>query len=212
MTYSRFRHLAIEGARPAPTCAELEAIETLLGAELPASFRAYLEVANGGYLEYAVDVDTGEGRTEPISFCGLFNAGPGDFCDETFLGELRSCREHMKIPAGVLPFARDGGGSLVFLDLSSNGGGSVVGFIQGLPGWAGRRTESAFVKIASSFDEYVENLYLDREAAIDHLMHDATEPSHVKATEEWLDIGLPRWKEDQVLMHAMAQAKARVRA
>ena len=212
MTYSRFRHLAIEGARPAPTPGELEAIETLLGAELPTAFRSYLEVANGGYLEYAVDVDMGEGRTEPVSFCSLFHAGPGDFCDGTFVGELRSCREYMRIPAGVLPFARDGGGSLVFLDLSLSGGQSVVGFIQGLPGWTGRRTTSAFIKIASSFEEYVENLYLDREAAIDHLMHDATETSHLMATEEWLDIGLPRWKEDRELMHAMAEAKARVRA
>ena len=212
MTYSQFRHLAIERAMPAPTTAEIEAIETLLGAKLPATFRSYLEVANGGYLEYAINVDTGDGRIESISFCGLFRTGAGDFSDETFVGELRSCREFMKIPAGVLPFARDGGGSLVFLDLSSNDGGSVVAFIQGLPGWAGRRTESAFIKIASSFDEYLGNLHLDLEAVIDHLIHDATESSQVIATEEWLDIGLPRWKEDQELMQAVVQAKARLRA
>jgi hypothetical protein len=27
-------------------------------------------------------------------------------------------------------------------------------------------------------------------------MHNATNISHVDATEEWLDIGMPRWRED----------------
>jgi hypothetical protein len=56
MTYSRYRHFAIERAKPAPTDTQLAAIENLLGARLPASFRDFLRVANGGYLEYVVDV------------------------------------------------------------------------------------------------------------------------------------------------------------
>ena len=55
MTYSRYRHLAIryrhlaiERVRPTPTDSQLAAIETLLGANLPASFRDFLLVANGG--------------------------------------------------------------------------------------------------------------------------------------------------------------------
>jgi hypothetical protein len=163
MSLTRFRHLAIEGAKPAPTAADIEAKEALLGACLPASFRAYLDVANGGYLEYSIDVDTGGGR-------------------------------------------------MVFLDLSPGGGGAVVAFVQGLPAWTARRVESAFVKIASSFDDYVDKLQIDRDAVIDHLSHDVTEPSHIEAHEEWLDIGLPNWRDDRELAHAVAEARARVRA
>jgi hypothetical protein len=145
MTYSRYRHLAIERARPAPTDTQLAAIENLLGARLPASFRDFLRVANGGYLEYVVDVRMGSGKTEPLCFCGLFSADEGTFCDGTFVGEIRSAREYVKIPQGVLPFARDGGGSVVYLDLSLEGNGRVVAFVTGLPEWTGLRTESGFI-------------------------------------------------------------------
>jgi cell wall assembly regulator SMI1 len=212
MSYTRFRHLAIERAKPAPTAADIEAIEALLGASLPASFRAYLEVANGGYLDYSIDVDVGGGRMESLSFCALFSADLGKSNGETFVGEIRSCRECMKIPVGVLPFARDGGGSMVFLDLSPDGGGAVVAFIEGLPAWTGRRAASAFVKIASSFDDYVDKLQIDRDDVIDHLTHGVTDPSHVDAYEEWLDIGLPNWRSDRELAQAVAEARARVRA
>jgi hypothetical protein len=209
--YSRFRHLAIEGAKPAPTDAQLAAIETLLGASLPLSFREFLSVANGGSLEYVVDVPMADGTSEQLSFCGIFSAEEGDFCDETLLGEIRSGREHHGLPEGVLPFARDGGGSAVFLDLSAEGNGRVVAFVQGLPAWTGRREDSAFIELSSSFDEYVQKLRIDREAALDHLRYDATELPHVEAIEEWLDIGLPAWREeDSELRQAADEARRRV--
>jgi cell wall assembly regulator SMI1 len=210
MTYSRFRHLAIERARPAPTAAEISSIETLLGASLPTSFVEFLAVANGGYLEYAIDVPMDNGSTESLSFCGIFSTDDGTFCDETFVGEIRSGREYAQIPQGVLPFARDGGGSMVYLDLSPEGKGRVVAFVTGLPAWAGKRQESTFITLASSFDGYVEKLYIDREAVLDHLEHDATEASHLLATEEWLDIGLPTWRSDGELVKAIEDAHARV--
>ncbi|HKD29528.1 MAG TPA: SMI1/KNR4 family protein [Xanthobacteraceae bacterium] len=113
MTSLRHRHLAIERAKPAPTDIQLAAIETLLGANLPACFRDFLRVANGGYLQYVVDVPTGSGKIEPLCFGSIFSADEGTFCDETFVGEIRSAREYPKVPQGVLPFARDGGGSVV---------------------------------------------------------------------------------------------------
>jgi hypothetical protein len=145
-----------------------------------------------------------------LSFCSIFSANEGSFCDGTFVGEIRSGREYIKIPAGVLPFARDGGGSMVYLDLSPDGGGRVVAFVEGLPEWAGRRTESAFIEIAASFDEYVDKLRIDREAVIDTLTHDASEPSHLQATEEWLDIGMPNWREDAGLVDALSTARRRI--
>lgn len=208
--YARFRHLAIERAKPPPTREQLAVIEDLLGAPLPVSFREFLQVANGAYLEYVIDVPFGDGKSEPLSFCGIFSAKEGDFCDETFVGEIRSSREYQKIPPAVLPFARDGGGSMVYLDLSSEGNGRVVAFVEGLPEWTGRRTESEYIEVASSFDEYVSKLRIDREAVIDHLTHDAESAAHVDATEEWLDIGMPLWREDSEVVAAVTAARRRV--
>ena len=210
MTYSRFRHLAIERAKPAPTEAELAEIEALLGASLPVSFRDFLQVANGGYLEFVIDVPLGDGKTEPLSFCGVFSTEDGDFCDETFVGEIRAAREYQRIPPGVLPFARDGGGSIVYLDLTDQGRGRVVAFVEGLPPWAGKRTESAFVEVASSFDEYVEKLKINRGDVLDTLRNDVREPAHVDATEEWLDIVMPAWRDDPDLAAAVREARNRV--
>lgn len=212
MTYTTYRHLAIEGAKPPPSDSQLHAIEDELGAKLPLSFREYLNAANGGYLEYVIDVPTGTGQVEGLSFCGLFSADVGDFCDETFVGEIRSGREYTKTPKGVLPFARDGGGSIVYLDLTPQGNGRVVAFVQGLPAWAGKRTDSGFIEIASSFDEYVNKLRVDIEAVIDHLENDASEPSHVAATEEWLDIGLPNWRSNLSLTVAVQATRERLGA
>jgi hypothetical protein len=94
MTYSRYRHLAIERAKPAPTDTQLAAIETLLGANLPASFPDFLRAAKGGYLRYVVDVPTGSGKIEPLCFGSIFSADEETFCDETFVGEIRSAREY----------------------------------------------------------------------------------------------------------------------
>src|SRR4029453_15941452 len=121
-------------------------------------FRDFLRVANGGYLEYVIDVPTGTGKTEPLCFCSLFLAAERTFFDGTLIGEIRSAREYLKIPQGVLPFARDGGGSIVYPDLSPKGNGGVVAFVTGLPEWAGTRPESGFIEVASSFDEYVAKL------------------------------------------------------
>lgn len=148
--------------------------------------------------------------TEPLCFCGIFSTGEGEFCDETFVGEIRAAREYQKVPPRVLPFARDGGGSIAYLDLSAEGRGRVVAFVEGLPAWAGLRTESNFIELASSFDAYVEKLRIDRESVLDTLRNDTREPEHVDATEEWLDIGIPAWREDPELAAAVREARHRV--
>lgn len=181
----------------------------MLGAKLPDSFRQFLEVANGGTLEYVIDVPMGNGRMEEMSFCSIFSTDEGDFCDETLMGEIRSEREYAKIPDGVLPFARDGGGSMVYLDLSAEGRGRVVAFVEGLPAWTGRRAESAFIELAPSFDEYVRKLRIDSNEVIRNLT-DVSELSHVEATEEWLDIRLPGWRQDEGLRNAIEEARRRL--
>jgi hypothetical protein len=192
MTYACFRHLAIDRAKPPCSDDELRVIEAALGAELPESFREFLRAASGGYIEYVIDVPTQRGGTEPISFGSIFSVRAGD--PENLLKEISAAREVTKVPAGVLPFARDGGGSVAYLDLSTEGKGRVVAFVDGLPAWTGRERTSGFTELAASFDEYVNKLHIDREYVLDLLQSDVSETSHVDATEEWLDIGLPGWR------------------
>ena len=110
--YTRYRHLAIEGAKPPPTPGQVAAIEALLEAPLPPAFLAFLQVANGACCDYACDVPDGEGGVETMGFNTFFSADDGDFCDETLVGELRAAREQMDMPDNILPFARDGGDSV----------------------------------------------------------------------------------------------------
>jgi cell wall assembly regulator SMI1 len=153
---ANYRHLEFESEAPPPTSEEIAAIESELGSVLPSDFREFLEVANGAYLDYSIDVRTSE-TEEPLCFCGIFSTHGDE--PETFLGELKSFRELWQLPTAILPFARDGGGSCVFLDLTPDGGGAIVAFIEGLPGWAGLTQASGFVRLADSFREYVDKLY-----------------------------------------------------
>jgi hypothetical protein len=87
----------------------------------------------------------------------------------------------------------------------------VVAFVEGLPSWASKRTESAFIELASSFDEYVDKLKLDLDAVLDHLEHDITELSGVEAIKERLDIGLSTWRSNSSLVSAIQAAQERLR-
>jgi hypothetical protein len=210
MAYARYRHLVIAHPKPPPDELQLRRIETLLGARLPDSFKEYLAAANGGYLEYVIDVETGQGRTEPLSFCGLFSANESGSDGETLIGAIRLGREVSKIPKGVLPFARDGGGSIVYLDLSPSGNGRVVAFVHGLPEWAGRRTKDALVELAPSFDEYVEKLRVDRDSVIDHLTHDMEDSIQLEAMQQYLQLAMPGWRDDSEVCGALNDARRRL--
>lgn len=210
MRYTRYRNLAINASHPPPSDAEVAAVEDLLGAALPESFKSFLQVANGGNIDCMVDVPMDNGKTEALSFSALFSTGGGKPGDETFLGELRFLRENMKIPKGVLPIARNGGGSILFLDISPQGKGRVVAFVEGLPEWTGLRTESAFLEIAKSFDEYIDKLYIDRTELLYQIANDLTQEEYIDATEEYLDIGLPDWRKDQELVAAIQAARSKL--
>ncbi|MDP9968081.1 hypothetical protein FB547_12264 [Variovorax beijingensis] len=94
MTLSQYEHLVIRDPGPAPTAVELAQLESVLGASLPRWFKQYLQVANGGYLEYVVEIATGSGETEPISFCGLFSTTSS--AGEIFADEIALHRENME--------------------------------------------------------------------------------------------------------------------
>ena len=155
----KFGYLEIEGAKNKPTLQEIEDIESLLGAKLPQDFLDFLEIANGAYLDYCVHIPP---DNEELSFCTVYQTGKDDnglYGYETFIGEIEMQRQHKNTPKEILPFARDGGSSVVYLDLTREGNGQVVAFVDGLPGWTGHRQESAFVVLASSFLNYTKLLY-----------------------------------------------------
>jgi len=66
------------------------------------------------------------------------------------------------------------------------------------------------VELAASFDEYISKLHIDREYVLE-VLEDVYKPTHLDATEEWLDIGMPGWREEAAeLAAAVADARARV--
>lgn len=197
-----YKHVVIEDCKGRPDAQEVEAIEQELGASLPSSFRQFLDVANGGRLEYSVRVPpTPDG--EELLFGQLFLAGKdrnGEYGDGTMIGELRSHRRFLGIRKGVLPFSRDGGDSTVYLDLTEQGQGQVVAFVFGLPAWTGLRQENALVEVAPSFDDYISLLYLDDDfveeafGLLEKAIEDGNE-DRVRANYEFLDLAIPDWRK-----------------
>lgn len=163
---ANYRHLEIEESVGEPTAAELEAIEQKLGAKLPKDFVDFLLVANGGYLPYSIDVPIDEdGKTETLCFCELYRTRGKNYSqgsdESTFMAEIDAEREYKNAPPEVLPIARDGGSSILYLDLTPKGAGRVVAFVDGLPAWTGLRQNDAFVELAKSFAEFADKLYLE---------------------------------------------------
>jgi hypothetical protein len=199
MAQTTYQHVVIEGAMSPPTTTEIAAIESAVGVGLPEDFKEFLRVANGGHIEYEIDVGHPEGM-ERMGFGLLFatRRSPGATSAlETFLGELEAAWRIGPISREVLPIARDGGGSMLFLDLTAEGGGRIVAFVHGLPAWAGGRQTDAFVEVAPSFSDYISKLFISEELARD-LIDDAQgqgDRARLAEIREWLEIGMPDWRD-----------------
>jgi hypothetical protein len=83
----------------------------------------------------------------------------------------------------------------LFLDLTSDRYGQVVGFISGLPGWTGLHTRNMSGVLADDFDAYLNGLFIDPDLAedlwSDHAHQDPADPWR-RMIEQWLDDG-PAW-------------------
>lgn len=155
----KFEHLEIEDAKVSPTQQEIEDIESHLGVKLPQDFLDFLEIANGAYLNACIRIPP---DNEELSFCTIYRTGKDDngtYGNETFIGEIQMERQLKNIPKEVLPFACDGGSSVVYLDLTEEGNGRVVAFVHGLPGWASEHQEDRYTVLASEFLSYTNLLY-----------------------------------------------------
>ena len=143
----------------APTEAEIDEIEKLLGAKIPDDFLDFLNHANGGSMNYCIEVREVK---DTLSFCSIFSSKKLKNYGhpyETFIYEILQSRKNLKTPKEVLPFAVDGGGSILFLDLTEEGNGRVVAFIHGLPEWTGSESNDTFMILATSFKDYLGKLF-----------------------------------------------------
>jgi SMI1 / KNR4 family (SUKH-1) len=183
---------------------EIGALEADLGQPIPPAYRSFLEVANGGALEYSVRVPPGPGG-EPISFCDLYRLGRDEHSEYgwgTLVGEYRQLphswlAEHLPV-ATLLPIARTGGeDDTLFLDLAPDRYGQVVGFVSGLPAWTGRRPHDMAGVLAEDFGAYLDGLFIDPQVAenvwSDHAHQDPADPRR-RVVEQWLDDGLAGWR------------------
>lgn len=202
---TKYRHLAIEGFRGSPDPAEIRAVERELGTSLPQAYRAFLNAANGGRSHNSVRVATLAG-SEELTFSCLFYAGKNRYGgytdgDGTLLGELRGHRQSFGIPRCVLPFAGDGSGCYVYLDLSAAGAGKVRAYIHGLPKWAGGSERDELVDLAPDFDSFVDMLFLEehvREECLQLLAKAQQEGNRyaIETNRAFLDAAVPRWRAE----------------
>ena len=189
----KYRNLLIEDTNQQATDAEIVSIENELGMCLPNDYKEFLKSCNGGYLEYDILIHFENEKSEYLCFSSLYRAS-GDDDWECNPFELRQARKQEGFPeTGVIPIARDGGSSMLYLDMRE--GCKVVAFVQGLPEWTGLRQEDSLVVVANSFDEYLDKLTISDEMIEDHIENFEISEDSVNATIEWFDsIGL-EWRD-----------------
>ena len=189
-----YRGLTFEDTRAGATEADIAQLEASLGARLPDDYRQFLKTCNGASVDYDVVAVMANQDEEVLSF-SLHGLVPGEGYESNPY-ELEQLRKHPGFPeTGLLPIGRDGGASLLLLDLR-DGRQDVVAMVAGLPAWTGRRQQGdEFVVLAESFNEYLEALHLSEERVMDHINHFIISPDTVEATLTWLDKDSPGWRK-----------------
>jgi len=191
---THYRGLIFEDAGEPASAEALALLEARLGARLPDDYRAFLSALNGAELDYEVVATLANGDRETLAF-SLFSVDPeGGW--ESNPHELEQLREVEGFPAsGLLPIGRDGGSSVLLLDLR-DGRQDVAVMVAALPAWTGRRQQGdEYVVLADSFDAYLALLHLSDETVVDHIERFLITPESIAATLEWLDSGSPGWRE-----------------
>lgn len=185
----KYRNLILEEANQPATDAEIESLEGELGSKLPEDYRLFLKSCNGGYLEYDTLIHFEEGPSEYLCFSELYSVNSTkEWGCNPF--QLRQARTHEAFPnKGVIPIARDGGSSILYLDLRD--GYKIVALVLGLPEWTGLRQEDSLVVVADSFDEYLQKLTISDAMIREHIENFEISETSVRSTIEWLDsVGL----------------------
>lgn len=184
---------------------EIGVLEREIGQAIPPAYRSFLEVANGGTLEYSTRVPPSP-EGDLVSFSDLHRLGPdqhGEYGWGTLVGEYwelpHSWLAEQLPVATLLPIARTGGGDQLLLDPAPNRHGRVLGVVHGLPEWTGLETRDRWGVLADDFDAYLDGLFLDPDVAkemwSDAADQDPADPWR-QVVEQWLDSGLPGWRRE----------------
>jgi len=137
---------------PAPTTAQIAAIENLVGAMLPESYVTFLNFSNGGHPELDT-IETNDGQVWAVNRFFHVTATTSDSSDT----EDVVWRYHHRWPGArreILPIANDGGDNLFCLDLSRDSNGQIVCYIHDEPGLP-------LIHIASSFEALIDALVVN---------------------------------------------------
>jgi hypothetical protein len=195
----RYRNIMVFGPFQHVRPADLAELEDEIGGPLPASYRAFIEIANGGNPQYAVRIPP-RPDGEVLLFERLHSVSEllSEYRElpKTIFGAAFAA---MGVTAGsLLPIAEDGGGSTLFLDLSPETHGRVLAFVFGLPAWTGPERAAGIGVVADDFDGYLDLLFIDDDTAEgiweDALEDEPTDPWRL-AVERWLDHGRPGWRD-----------------
>lgn len=187
-----YQNLIIEDTNESATEKELLALQGELGCEIPDDYKEFLLACNGGYLEYDLLVEFEDGNTEWMSYSSLYKLDASDDWESNPF-EMHQERKKEGFPQKqVFPIARDGGGSVLYIDLRD--GYKVVAFVEGLPGWAGLRQENSLVVVAESFNDYLSKLTLSDETIEYHINNFDVSEASALATVEWLDSVRGDWR------------------
>jgi cell wall assembly regulator SMI1 len=162
----RWGNLVLWGPFTSVRETDFDRVERVVGVALPPGYRRFMKVAHGGTLQYAVRLPPDDSTGQVIEFSSLYDV-VGDGSD-TLIGELRAHPSTFMaeaLPAPLLPVARDGGGSQLYLDVRSESHGTVWAFMHGLPHWAGGDGQDRGGVVAASWDDYLRMLFIDEEMA-----------------------------------------------
>lgn len=191
---TEYRGLILDDTREGASDEAIAQLEAKLGARLPDDYRQFLKTCNGAYLDYDVIATLSNGDKEPMSFSLYGLDAEEQYESNPF--ELEQLREVEGFPqAGLLPIGRDGGASILLLDVR-DGRQDVAAMVAGLPAWTGRRQQGdEYVVLADSFNGYLDLLHLTEERIADHIDTFMISESSIEATLEWLDKASLGWRE-----------------
>jgi len=186
-----YKNLYIEDINQAASDQEIQLLEQTLEASLPEDYKDFLRICNGGYLEYEIEITFEDGNSEYMCYGSLYQLNSSETWESNPF-ELKNERGVEGFPEKVLPIARDGGSSKLFLDLRDGGG--VIAYLQGLPGWTGLRQTDCLVKVADTFTEYLSKLQITDLMVKDHIESMHLTEEAIKLTMEWFDSGAEGWR------------------
>ncbi len=189
-----YRGLIFDDTRESASDHALAQLEATLGARLPDDYRQFLKTCNGATVEYDVLATMSNGDKELLSFF-LYGLDPSEQYESNPF-ELEQLRKQPGFPAtGLLPIGRDGGASVLLLDLRE-GRQDVGAMVAGLPAWTGRRQQGdEYVVLADSFNAYLDLLHVSQERIAEHINHFVISDDTIDATLAWLDQSSPGWRE-----------------